>query len=93
MEHGATRTPRRGTTRLGGRCRARARRSERPSLRPVYNATGVVLHTNLGRAPLADAAVSAIQETAGGYCNLEYDIERGDARDRATRTASHCCES
>jgi L-seryl-tRNA(Ser) seleniumtransferase len=50
---------------------------ERPSLRPVFNATGIVLHTNLGRAPLADAALAAIQETAGGYCNLEYDLERG----------------
>ena len=48
-----------------------------PSLRPLFNATGVILHTNLGRAPLADVAVRAIQDTAAGYCNLEYDIERG----------------
>jgi L-seryl-tRNA(Ser) seleniumtransferase len=50
---------------------------ERPSLRPAYNATGIVLHTNLGRAPLADVALRAISETAAGYCNLEYDVERG----------------
>jgi L-seryl-tRNA(Ser) seleniumtransferase len=50
---------------------------ERPSLRPVYNATGVVLHTNLGRAPLADAALAAIQQTAAGYSNLEYDLAQG----------------
>ncbi len=50
---------------------------ERPSLRPAYNATGVVLHTNLGRAPLADAALAAIQQTAAGYCNLEYDLAEG----------------
>jgi len=49
----------------------------RPSLRPVYNATGIVLHTNLGRAPLADAALAAIQQTAAGYSNLEYDLEHG----------------
>lgn len=45
-----------------------------PSLRPVFNATGVILHTNLGRAPLADCAIAAIVETAGGFTNLEYDL-------------------
>ena len=49
----------------------------RPALRPVINATGVVLHTNLGRAPLAAAARAAIEEVARGYSNLEYDLERG----------------
>jgi len=49
----------------------------RPSLRRVINATGVVLHTNLGRAPLSAAALQAIQETAGGYSNLEYDLVAG----------------
>ena len=49
----------------------------RPSLRPVINATGVILHTNLGRAPLADAALDAVREAAEGYCNLEYDLGRG----------------
>jgi L-seryl-tRNA(Ser) seleniumtransferase len=52
-------------------------RQERPSLRPVYNATGVVLHTNLGRAPLAASAIAAVAEIAAGYCNLEYDLELG----------------
>ena len=50
---------------------------ERRSLRPVINATGVILHTNLGRAPLADAAVDAIREIAHGYTNLEYDLDQG----------------
>jgi L-seryl-tRNA(Ser) seleniumtransferase len=58
----------------------------RPSLRPLFNATGVVLHTNLGRAPLADAALAAIADTAAGFCNLEYDVERGE---RGSRYA-HC---
>ena len=49
----------------------------RPPLRRVINATGVVLHTNLGRAPLADAARAAIEETARGYSNLEYDLAKG----------------
>jgi L-seryl-tRNA(Ser) seleniumtransferase len=52
-------------------------RAQRPSLRPVINGTGVVLHTNLGRAPLATVALEAVQRTASGYSNLEYDIERG----------------
>ena len=43
-----------------------------PSLRRLINATGVVLHTNLGRAPLAAAALRAIQDVASGFCNLEY---------------------
>jgi len=53
------------------------RAAEQPSLRPVINATGVVLHTNLGRAPLADAAIEAMTRVARGYSNLEYDLERG----------------
>jgi len=48
-----------------------------PSLRTVINATGVVLHTNLGRAPLSQAAIARIAETAGTYSNLEFDIENG----------------
>src|SRR4051812_20669683 len=48
-------------------------RLSEPSLRRVVNATGVVLHTNLGRAPLAPAAVSQVSEVAAGYSNLEYD--------------------
>jgi L-seryl-tRNA(Ser) seleniumtransferase len=49
----------------------------RSSLRPLFNATGVILHTNLGRAPLAEPALAAIRAAAEGYCNLEYDIDRG----------------
>ena len=48
-----------------------------PSLREVVNATGVVLHTNLGRAPLADVAAQAMAAVARGYSNLEYDIDAG----------------
>jgi L-seryl-tRNA(Ser) seleniumtransferase len=54
------------------------RRSLEPSLRRVINATGVVLHTNLGRAPLAAAALDRIREIAGEYSNLEYQVEAGE---------------
>ena len=48
-----------------------------PSLRPVINATGVVIHTNLGRAPLAADAIAHIGRIAAGYTNLEYDLDAG----------------
>ena len=54
----------------------------RPGLRRVINATGVVLHTNLGRAPLAAAAVERLREVAGSYCNLELDLESGERGSR-----------
>ena len=60
--------------------------ADRPSLREVINATGVILHTNLGRAPLSDAALAAIADVARGYNNLEYDIEEGARGSRYT----HC---
>ena len=52
-------------------------RARRPSLRRVLNATGVLVHTNLGRAPLADAALARVAEVGSGYSNLEYDLESG----------------
>ncbi len=54
----------------------------RPSLRRVVNATGVILQTNLGRAPLSEAAVAAMAEVANGYSNLEYDVEAGERGSR-----------
>jgi len=48
-----------------------------PSLRPALNATGVIVHTNLGRAPLAAAAIERATAVASGYSNLEYDLEAG----------------
>src|SRR5436189_1298743 len=48
------------------------------SLRPVINATGVILHTNLARAPLAHGAIEHIAHTAGEYSNLEFDLESGE---------------
>ena len=56
---------------------ARAREAERPRLRRVINASGVIVHTNLGRAPLAAAALNAVRDAATGYSNLEYDLGSG----------------
>jgi L-seryl-tRNA(Ser) seleniumtransferase len=56
---------------------ARLRAAMRPSLIRVINATGVIVHTNLGRAPLSEAALARVTAVAGGYTNLEYDVERG----------------
>ena len=58
------------------------------SLRPVINATGVVLHTNLGRAPLADAAIDAVRQVASGFTNLEYDLASGKRGSRYV----HCVD-
>jgi L-seryl-tRNA(Ser) seleniumtransferase len=59
----------------------------RPSLRRVLNATGVLVHTNLGRAPLADAALARVAEVGANYSNLEYDLERGDRGSRQDHLA------
>lgn len=65
---------------------ARAAERERArGLRRVINATGVVLHTNLGRAPLSEAARRAVAQEAAGYCTLEYDIETGARGRRGAR--------
>ncbi len=62
---------------------SRVHRRTSPSLHPVHNATGVVLHTNLGRAPLAPAALAAVHAVAAGYSNLEFDVAAGT---RGSRT-------
>ncbi len=61
----------------GSRITAHVQSMNVRSLRPVINATGVVLHTNLGRAPLADAAIDAVCQVASGFTNLEYDLTTG----------------
>jgi L-seryl-tRNA(Ser) seleniumtransferase len=73
---------------LERRLEARAAQFSQPSLRRVVNATGVILHTNLGRAPLARQAIEALSEAAANYSNLEYDLEQG----RRGRRETHCQE-
>jgi L-seryl-tRNA(Ser) seleniumtransferase len=63
---------------LAAAAAAELERREAAGLRSVINATGVVVHTNLGRAPLARQAIAAVEQVAGGYSNLEYDLEEGE---------------
>jgi L-seryl-tRNA(Ser) seleniumtransferase len=71
---------------------AHLRASTEPSLRPVVNATGVILHTNLGRALLAPEAVRAMLAVADRPSNLEYELDGGVRGDRDTHIAAQLCE-
>jgi L-seryl-tRNA(Ser) seleniumtransferase len=61
--------------------------ARRPALRRVINATGVIVHTNLGRAPLAEEALARVAETVRGYSNLEYDLDAGGRGSRQAHVA------
>jgi L-seryl-tRNA(Ser) seleniumtransferase len=61
-------------------------------LRRVINATGIVLHTNLGRAPLAAEAIAAVAEVTAGYCNLEYDLAAGQRGRRGAALEDLLCQ-
>jgi L-seryl-tRNA(Ser) seleniumtransferase len=69
----------------------RVRTLTEPSLRPVINATGVVLHTNLGRAPLSQEAIAAMEEASKGYTNLEFALETGSRGHRDVHLSSLLC--
>lgn len=69
------------------RMEASARRESQAGIRPMINATGVLLHTNLGRAPLSEAARAAMDEAAR-YCSVEYDVESGVRGKRGSRVES-----
>ena len=73
---------------LRERLAAELEQARRPRLRRVLNATGVIVHTNLGRAPLAEAALDRVVETARGYSNLEYDLTAGARGSRQ----DHCAD-
>ncbi|HKZ50402.1 MAG TPA: DegT/DnrJ/EryC1/StrS family aminotransferase, partial [Dehalococcoidia bacterium] len=64
----------------------------RPSLRPVINATGVIIHTNLGRAPLSDEAIAAMEAVSRGYSNLEFDLEEGERGSRHVHLERLLCQ-
>jgi L-seryl-tRNA(Ser) seleniumtransferase len=70
----------------------RARAHLAPSLRRVINATGVILHTNLGRAPLPAAAQDAVARVAAGYSNLELDLASGERGSRQDHVSGLLCE-
>jgi L-seryl-tRNA(Ser) seleniumtransferase len=67
---------------IAGDAVALAEARMRPSLRPVINATGIILHTNLGRSRLSEVALRAVVEVAGNYSTLEYDVETGERGSR-----------
>ncbi len=75
----------------GAEVRARVATRQAMGLRRVINATGVVLHTNLGRAPLAPEAVTAVTEVAGGWSNLELDLDTGERGERVSAIARRIC--
>jgi L-seryl-tRNA(Ser) seleniumtransferase len=81
-----------GTEDLEARAREVLVTLERPSLRRVINATGVILHTNLGRAPLAASAREAVARAAEGYSNLELDLESGERGSRHAHVEGLLCE-
>jgi len=63
-------------------------REQQPHLRPLINATGVIINTNLGRSPLSQEALQAVQQVAGGYSNLEYELEAGERGSRHTHVSA-----
>lgn len=67
-------------------------RSQRDAVQRVINATGVIIHTNLGRAPYSDAAKRAVSEVAALYCTLEYDIETGNRGHRGSHAEAMIAE-
>jgi len=73
------------------RAHARLAGTVAPSLRRVLNATGVIIHTNLGRAPLSSAALERIAAIGGGYTNLEYDVAAGERGARDTHAEQLLC--
>jgi L-seryl-tRNA(Ser) seleniumtransferase len=77
--------------RIADRVAQRLERELRPHLRTVINATGIVLHTNLGRAPIAEPAAQAAYEAARGYLNLELDLESGKRSSRQDAIREWVC--
>lgn len=76
---------------VAGRVAARMERESRAKLRTVLNATGIVLHTNLGRSPLAEEAAQAAYEAAHGYLNLELDLDDGKRSSRQSAIREWVC--
>jgi L-seryl-tRNA(Ser) seleniumtransferase len=77
---------------LAGRARQLLEELDQRSLRTVINATGVIIHTNLGRAPLAPSAREAVAATAEGYTNLELDLDAGERGSRHAHVEALLCE-
>ncbi|MDZ4168593.1 MAG: L-seryl-tRNA(Sec) selenium transferase [Coriobacteriia bacterium] len=76
---------------IAARLMERAAQQSRSSLHRVINATGIVVHTNLGRSPLAEEAVQAVADVARGYSTLEYDVDSGARGSRHVHVESLIC--
>src|SRR5579871_6656775 len=76
---------------IASRVAERLRQQMRPKLRPVINATGIVLHTNLGRSPMAEEAARAAHDAANGYLNLELDLDTGKRSSRQVAIREWVC--
>lgn len=74
-----------------GKVEARLRQLVKPTLFPVINATGVIIHTNLGRAPLSEEAIEAAREVSLGYSNLEFDLQKGKRGSRLLHAEQLLC--
>ena len=77
---------------LVAQTQARLEQRVAPSLRRVINATGVIIHTNLGRAPISDAAQAAVASVGRGYSTLEYDLQAGGRGQRTVHVERLLCE-
>jgi L-seryl-tRNA(Ser) seleniumtransferase len=92
LENGGSDLPPLTSDAYTGLLRAELLERRTSSLKPVINATGIVIHTNLGRAPLADEAIEAMAQVARGYSNLEYDLMDGTRGSRNAHAAGLLCE-
>lgn len=92
MSQAASRMDLPGPSELAERIATWLQTERRPLLRPVINGTGILLHTGLGRAPLADAAVQAIEQIARGYSSLEIDLQTGERGQRADIVRRALCD-
>jgi L-seryl-tRNA(Ser) seleniumtransferase len=77
---------------IAGEAAALAAERMRPSLRPIINATGIIVHTNLGRSRLCEVALRAVVEVAGNYSTLEYDVESGERGSRHVHVERLICD-
>jgi len=92
LEDARARSARMSVTEVVDRALSEARARQRPSLRRAINATGVILHTGLGRAVLCEAAQRAIAEVAGGHSTLEIELATGRRGDRQRHVSGLLCE-